>query len=140
MLDSKKSLAINIFLKQFKCSLDEIVDRIRHCDTQLLTAEHLRCLQKILPEPDEVATLLGYKDDVTKLGPAEQFLLKLVALPAYAIRIRATIIKSDFNPSVEELEPPLQLILNTCRDLLANKSLQDFMAVVLQLGNFLNTV
>ena len=55
LLDSKKSLAINIFLKQFKCPMDEIVDRIRRCDTQLLSAEHLRCLQKILPEPDEVS-------------------------------------------------------------------------------------
>ncbi len=54
LLDSKKSLALNIFLKQFKCPQDDIVDRIRRCDTQLLSAEHLRCLQKILPEPDEV--------------------------------------------------------------------------------------
>lgn len=39
-----------------------------------------------------------------------------------------------------ELEPPLRLILNTCHDLIANKSLQDFMAVILQLGNYLNSV
>ena len=53
LLDSKRSLAINIFLKQFKCNADEIVDRIRRCDDSM-TAEHLRCLEKILPEPDEV--------------------------------------------------------------------------------------
>ena len=98
---------------------------------------------------------------MTKLGPAEQFLLLLLALPGYAMRIKATIMvenisisnhfslvdctifkpqKIDFHPSMAELEPPLRLILMTCHDLIANKSLQDFMAVVLQLGNYLNSV
>jgi hypothetical protein len=54
LLDSKRSLAINIFLKQFsKCSMQEIIDRLRRCD-QKMTLEHLRCLEKLLPEPDEV--------------------------------------------------------------------------------------
>lgn len=48
--------------------------------------------------------------------------------------------KIDFYPSMSELEPPLKLILSTCQEILVNKSLQDFMAVVLQLGNVLNTV
>lgn len=48
--------------------------------------------------------------------------------------------KMDFHPSMSELEPPLRLILNTCHDLVTNKSLQDFMAVILQLGNYLNSV
>ena len=57
LLDNKRSLAVNIFLKQFKCNAAEIVDRIRRCDDSM-TAEHLRCLEKILPEPDEVLDAL----------------------------------------------------------------------------------
>ena len=48
--------------------------------------------------------------------------------------------KIDFYPSMSELEPLLELILSTCQEILVNKSLQDFMAVVLQLGNVLNSV
>ncbi len=54
LLDSKRSLAVNIFLKQFKCLSTEIVDRINRCDSSFFTIEHLTCLQKILPEADEV--------------------------------------------------------------------------------------
>lgn len=54
LLDSKRSLAVNIFLKQFKCPIEEIVARIMRCDSNFFTTEHLNCLQKILPEPDEV--------------------------------------------------------------------------------------
>jgi len=54
LIDSKRSLALNIFLKQFsKCTIQEIIDRLRCCD-QKMTVEHLRCLEKLLPEPDEV--------------------------------------------------------------------------------------
>ena len=41
---------------------------------------------------------------------------------------------------MSEVEPPLRLILATSKRLIENKSLLDFMAVVLQLGNFLNSV
>ena len=55
LIDSKRSLAINIFLKQFsKCTIHEIIDRVRRCCDQKMTVEHLRCLEKLLPEPDEV--------------------------------------------------------------------------------------
>lgn len=139
LLDSKRSLAVNIFLKQFKIPITEIVNRINQCDEHFFTTEHLSCLQKILPDADEISTLLNYKGDVTNVGPAEQFLLCLLALPEYSVKIKATIMKIDFHPSMSELEPPLRLLLATCRNLLANKSLQDFLAVVLQLGNCLNS-
>jgi hypothetical protein len=54
LLDSKRSLAVNIFLKQFKFPIAEIVDRINRCDGNFFTIEHLHCLQKILPNTDEV--------------------------------------------------------------------------------------
>lgn len=86
----------------------------------------------------------------------------LLALPGYSMRIKATAMvglrpqqkinkkkikkwfngqqKIDFHPSMSELEPPLKLILSTCQEILVNRSLQNFMAVVLQLGNVLNSV
>lgn len=56
LLDSKRSLAVNIFLKQFKIPIADIVDRIHRCDESFFTTEHLNCLQKILPDADEVIT------------------------------------------------------------------------------------
>ena len=50
LLDSKRSLAVNIFLKQFKFPITKIVDRIHRCDGSFFTTEHLHCMQKILPD------------------------------------------------------------------------------------------
>lgn len=54
LLDSKRSLAVNIFLKQFKCPVKDIAEHINQCDADFFTAEQLDCLQKVLPEPEEV--------------------------------------------------------------------------------------
>ena len=57
LLDSKRSLSVNIFLKQFKFPIQELVERIARCDTLLFTPEHLSCLTKILPDKEEVSEL-----------------------------------------------------------------------------------
>lgn len=54
LLNSKRSLAVNIFIKQFKCPLKDTVDAIRRCDTTLFNSEQLHGLQKILPDSEEV--------------------------------------------------------------------------------------
>lgn len=50
-------------------------------------AERLRGLLKILPEPEEIELLNNFDGDIAKLGPAEQFLLQLIHIPDYKLRI-----------------------------------------------------
>ena len=50
-------------------------------------AERLRGLLKILPEPEEVDLLRNFDGDVSKLGAAEQFLLELILISDYKLRI-----------------------------------------------------
>jgi len=98
LLDSKRSLNVNIFLRQFPQSLstadivnalllsdplqtDEVADGRRGCD-----AEMMSCLLKLAPDEDddEVQRLVAFNGDRRRLGPAERFLTQLVSLPKYA--------------------------------------------------------
>ena len=54
LLDMKRSMNVNIFLKQFKMTNDAVVDLIRHGDDAKIGVEKLKGLLKILPEKDEV--------------------------------------------------------------------------------------
>lgn len=54
LLDPKRSMNTNIFLKQFKESHSEIVAMIKEGDIDKIGPERLRGLQKILPVEDEV--------------------------------------------------------------------------------------
>lgn len=54
LLDPKRSMNTNIFLKQFKESHSEIVAMIKEGDIDKIGPERLRGFQKILPVEDEV--------------------------------------------------------------------------------------
>lgn len=54
LLDAKRSMNTNIFLKQFKEIHSEIVAMIKEGDIDRIGQERLQGLQKILPVEDEV--------------------------------------------------------------------------------------
>ena len=54
LLETKRSMNANIFLKQFKASNEEVVQMIKEGQQARIGAERLRGLQKIMPEKEEV--------------------------------------------------------------------------------------
>jgi len=81
LLDGKRSLNVNIFLKQFRSSNKDIIQLIRHGVHEEIGAERLRGLLKILPEVDELDMLKSFNGDKARLGNAEKFLLQLLEVP-----------------------------------------------------------
>jgi hypothetical protein len=81
LLDGKRSLNINIFLKQFRSSNEDIIQIILDGDHDDFGAEKLKGLVKILPEMDEVEMLKSFDGDKSKLGKAEKFILCIVEVP-----------------------------------------------------------
>ena len=56
LLDSKRSLNVNVYLRQFRTSHVDIVRLLSEGQSGTIGAEKLRGLLKILPEQDEVST------------------------------------------------------------------------------------
>ena len=80
LLDSRRSMNINIFIRQFRSSNEEIIEMIKDGEHDDIGAEKLKGLMKILPEMDEIEMLKSYPGDKSKLGNAERFILQLVAV------------------------------------------------------------
>ncbi|KAF2362045.1 Formin FH2 domain [Trinorchestia longiramus] len=72
-LDSKKSMNLNITLKAFKCSAQEVVEIIRECDSAKADIDHLRSLLKVLPDTDETGEV---GPTVARLRPQLQSLVR----------------------------------------------------------------
>lgn len=81
LLDGKRSLNVNIFLKQFRSSNEDIIQLIKDGGHDDIGAEKLRGLLKLLPEIDELEMLKSFDGDKSKLGNAEKFLLQLIQVP-----------------------------------------------------------
>ena len=84
LFDSRRSLNIGIFLRQFRASnaYEELVSGLLTADSESIGAERLRALLKSLPDDEEMGKVLSYSGDPGLLGPAEKFCRDLaVALP-----------------------------------------------------------
>ncbi|XP_011504176.1 PREDICTED: cell division control protein 12 [Ceratosolen solmsi marchali] len=139
LLDGKRSLNVNIFLKQFRSSNEDIIQLIKDGGHDDIGAEKLRGLLKILPEVDELEMLKSFDGDKSKLGNAEKFFLQLIQVPNYKLRIECMLLKEEFAANMSYLEPSINSMILAGEDLMTNKSLQEVLYMVLVAGNFLNS-
>ncbi|XP_053692814.1 FH2 domain-containing protein 1 isoform X2 [Sabethes cyaneus] len=139
LLDGKRSLNVNIFLKQFRTSNEDIIQLIRNGEHEDIGAEKLRGLLKILPEVDELEMLKSFDGDNNRLGNAEKFLLQLIQVPNYKLRIESMLLKEEFKANLIYLEPNINAMLYAGEDLMNNKALQEVLYMVVVAGNFLNS-
>ncbi|KAJ8918956.1 hypothetical protein NQ315_016858 [Exocentrus adspersus] len=138
LLDAKRSLNVNIFLKQFRSSNEDIVQLIRNGEHDEIGTEKLKGLLKILPEVDELDMLKSFNGDFNKLGNAEKFLIQLTNLPNYKLRIESMLLKEEFASNMGYLAPSINSMIIAAQDLMTNKPLQEVLYMILIAGNFLN--
>ncbi|XP_070197577.1 uncharacterized protein [Littorina saxatilis] len=139
LLDGKRSLNVNIFLKQFRMSHEEIVKLLREGRSDQFGAERLKGLLKQLPSQDEIDLLKGFDGDKEKLGNAEKFFLCLMGLPNFRMRIEGLLIKEEFNSNMEWIRPSIEAVISAAKDIKENKSLQELIFLILITGNYLNS-
>ncbi|KAM6070156.1 inverted formin-2-like isoform 2-T2 [Theristicus caerulescens] len=133
----KKSLLLSIFLKQFKCSNEEIAAMIQKGDRSKLDAEILKQLLKLLPEDHEINGLKSCKEK-SELANVDQFYLHLLEVPSYQLRIECMLICEETKILLECLWPKAQAIRTACETLLTSHRLPVFCQLILKVGNFLN--
>ncbi|KAM4690860.1 inverted formin-2 [Rhinophrynus dorsalis] len=137
-LDSKKNLNLNIFLKQFKCPNEEVVDFIKKGDRTKFDIEILKQFLKLLPEKHEIENLKSCQEDRAKLSNADRFYLLLLGIPCYQLRIECMLICEETNLIADMLRPKAKVVSTACDDILNSHRLPIFCQLVLKVGNFLN--
>ncbi|KAK6305799.1 hypothetical protein J4Q44_G00245790 [Coregonus suidteri] len=98
ILNSKKSMNVGIFLKQFKRPLRDIVDDIRRGNWLRFGAGKLKELCKLLPEEGEVKKLQSFSGDLTQLSDPDLFMVLLVKVPGYEERLRTLMLREESSP------------------------------------------
>ena len=140
LLDNKRSLNINIYLKQFRCTPDEIVVLLSKNENQQLGLENLEGMLKILPDPNEIELLKMYQGDIHKLGEAEKFLFKLILVPNYKIRIESLLLKEEFPGQMVYFNKSFDNIFAAAETVFNSANLASIMLHICRTGNFINDV
>lgn len=138
LIEPKKSMNLNIFLKQFRRSNEEIIEMIKKADVRAFGVEKLKGLIKLLPQQDEIDLIENFDGNVEKLGTAEKFYRLLIQLPAFRCRLEAMLLVGDFSSQLAMIRPNIHLLNTVCGRLTDNTSLKKFLRLVLHAGNFLN--
>nr|XP_046229570.1 inverted formin-2-like isoform X3 [Scatophagus argus] len=137
-IDAKKSLNLNIFLKQFKCSHEDFVSLIHKGDRSMFDVEVLKQLIKLLPEKHEVENLRSYQADRDKLASVDRFYLQLLEVPSYSLRIECMLLCEESSCVLETLKPKAELLDRACQSVMESTRLPSFCKLILSVGNFLN--
>ncbi|GFR84530.1 inverted formin-2 [Elysia marginata] len=138
LLDPKRSMNVNIYLKQFRKNNAAIVDMVRKGEARNIGVEKLKGLIKILPPSDEIELIQSFDGDPEKLGNAEKFFLKLMSVPQYKLRLELMLLRSDFQSQLSNVRSNLAVLTSLCRRLQDNKGLKKFLRLVLHAGNYIN--
>ncbi|XP_038055713.1 inverted formin-2-like isoform X2 [Patiria miniata] len=140
LLDGKRSLNVNIFLKQFRLPNEKIIELIVGGDAVAFGgAERLKGLLRVFPEKDEIDMIKGFDGDKTKLGSAEKFYLMLTGVTSYKLRVEGMLMKEEFTANLAYLKPSLATLQKACKDILNSKTLEEFLTLILLTGNFMNS-
>ncbi|KAM4529363.1 inverted formin-2-like isoform 1-T1 [Fundulus diaphanus] len=137
-IDAKKSLNLNIFLKQFKCSHTEFTSLIQNGDRSKFDVEILKQLIKLLPEKHEIENLKSHQADRDKMASADQFYLQLLSVPSYGLRIECMLLCEESSCVLETLKPKAELLDRACQSVRESSRLPSFCRLILSVGNFLN--
>ncbi|XP_029296986.1 FH2 domain-containing protein 1 [Cottoperca gobio] len=138
LLDSKRSMNIGIFLRQFKMPAKEIVEDIRHGAGDRYGAEMLAELCKLLPDNEEESRLRRFSGERSWLGEPDLFLLLLVEVPSFRLRLDAMILQQEFDPAVTSLCVAARCLREAARELLSCPELHSILRLVLKAGNYMN--
>ncbi|XP_073418996.1 uncharacterized protein [Dendrobates tinctorius] len=138
LLDSKRSMNLGIFLKQFKRPVPVMVADIKRGVGSNFGAEKLGELLRLLPEKDEVKRLRAFKGDRSRLSDPELFMVMLVEIPSFHRRLQVMILKEEFFPQLNSLKQAVEVQMAAATELLQCEDLHVVIHLVLKAGNYMN--
>ncbi|KAK9968307.1 hypothetical protein ABG768_002638 [Culter alburnus] len=137
ILNSKKSMNIGILLKQFKRTPKDIVEAVRHGNLCFASGK-LKELNKLLPDDMETKKLMSFNGDLSLLNDPDRFMVMLVQVPGYKVRLKSLLLREEFFPFIEEIKHSIAVMTTAANELLACDDLHSIIRLVLKAGNYMN--
>ncbi|XP_061992169.1 formin-like protein 8 [Rosa rugosa] len=137
ILDERKSQNFAIVIKSLTISIEDILDVLN--EGRGLSAENLEKLARIAPTEEEIAQILAYNEDPTRLADAECFLYHILkAVPSAFTRLNAMHFRHYYDQEIVQLKESLQTIELGCKELRTRGLFMKLLEAILKAGNRMN--
>jgi len=137
VLDFQRSNNINILVKRFKKTPVEMKQAILSCDPEVMIADNIRALLKVIPTNDELEMIKEYPHP-EELGDAEKFLLAIGEVPRLEPRLKTLLIKEGYEKRAVTVEEQMKRLEKATEEVQNSKKFKEFLSYVLKIGNYMN--
>uniref|UniRef100_A0A671RW92 Diaphanous related formin 1 n=1 Tax=Sinocyclocheilus anshuiensis TaxID=1608454 RepID=A0A671RW92_9TELE len=138
VLDSKTSQNLSIFLGSNRMPYEEMKNVILEVSEKVLTENMVQSLLKLLPEQEQLNSLLEMKDEYEELAESEQFGVVIGSVKRLKPRLSSILFKLQFDEQVNNIKPDLVAVKAACEELQKSESFAKLLEITLLLGNFMN--
>ncbi|ODN75497.1 hypothetical protein L202_06627 [Cryptococcus amylolentus CBS 6039] len=138
ILDITRSNNIGIMLKRLRLSPTQIRQAILEVDDEVLDADDLALVSRMLPTKEETERLQKFNGSVSKLSKADQYFIELSKIPHLQLRLESLVFIRRFEHSIAEILPDLMILRQAANQLNESQRFREVLRIVLALGNRLN--
>ncbi|NXV46181.1 GRD2I protein, partial [Uria aalge] len=138
ILSHKKAYNTSILIAHLKLSHIELRQILMTMETDRLEPSHIKQLLLYAPDGEEVQRFQNYKENPGKLSEPDQFVLQMLSVPEYKIRLRSLHFKTTLQEKTEEIKASYECICQASLELKSSKKLAKILEFVLAMGNYLN--
>ncbi|KAL1261578.1 hypothetical protein QQF64_006843 [Cirrhinus molitorella] len=98
----------------------------------------VQSLLKLLPEQEQLNSLLEMKDEYEELAESEQFGVVISSVKRLKPRLSSILFKLQFEEQVNNVKPEVVAVTAACEELRKSESFAKLLEMTLLLGNFMN--
>ncbi|KAF1397319.1 Delphilin, partial [Spheniscus mendiculus] len=138
ILSHKKAYNTSILIAHLKLSHIELRQILMTMETDRLEPSHIKQLLLYAPDGEEVQRFQSYKENPGKLSEPDQFVMQMLSVPEYKIRLRSLHFKTTLQEKTEEIKASYECICKASLELKSSKKLAKILEFVLAMGNYLN--
>uniref|UniRef100_A0A8U8BVP1 Uncharacterized protein n=1 Tax=Geospiza parvula TaxID=87175 RepID=A0A8U8BVP1_GEOPR len=138
ILSHKKAYNTSILIAHLKLSHVELRQILMTMETDRLEPSHIKQLLLYAPDGEEVQRFQSYRESPGKLSEPDQFVLQMLSVPEYKIRLRSLHFKTTLQEKTEEIKASYECICKASLELKSSKKLAKILEFVLAMGNYLN--
>ncbi|XP_010225295.1 PREDICTED: delphilin-like, partial [Tinamus guttatus] len=118
-----------ILIAHLKLSHVELRQILMTMEPDRLEPSHIKQLLLYAPDGEEVQQYQNYKDNPSKLSEPDQFVLQMLSVPEYKIRLRSLHFKSTLQEKTEEIKASYECICKASLELKSSKKLAKILEV-----------
>ncbi|XP_040267697.1 LOW QUALITY PROTEIN: formin-1 [Bufo bufo] len=143
LLDGKRSQAVGILISSLHLDMKDIQHAILNVDDSVVDLETLEALYENRAQKEELETIKKHyetsaAEDVKLLDKPEQFLYELSQIPNFTERAKCIIFQSVFDEGMGSVHKKIDMVTQTCTNLLGMDGVKDIMGLILAFGNYMN--